>query len=200
MERKYGCVLFDLDNTVLDTDPVRLAALEACDADVGKVTRHDLRNESPLRLIGRRFSLSDYWAAYIRNASLAILPDGMETVLSQMRQKEILTGIVTSSPGRVAKDILKRKGLAEYFIEIVGYRRGQHNKPSGDPILAALGALGRGKEDALYVGDNVRDFQASANAGVDFGLALWGALEEDERLLAECHLRLDTAEALLKVI
>jgi HAD superfamily hydrolase (TIGR01549 family) len=199
--KNYKCILFDLDNTVLDTDPVRIAALTACGVDPKEMSLADLRTLSPLKIIkARGYKLADYWQAYRRNATLARCPVGMESVLQGIREKGALTGIVTSSPRHIAEEVLKAKGLLDYFVEIVGYRRGLRNKPHGDPIVEALRALGCKREDAIYIGDNERDFKASQEAGVDFGLALWGIMDSDSELFTWCELQLDKTENLLTLI
>lgn len=199
--RKYKCLLFDLDNTVLDTDPVRIAALAACGVNAKEMPLCDLRTLSPWKIIkAHGYDPADYWQAYRRNATIARCPDGMESALQKIREKGILTGIVTSSPRRIAEEVLKDNGLLGYFMKIVGYRRGQRNKPYGDPIVEALHALGCEREDAIYIGDNERDFEASQNAGVNFGLAIWGKMDSDSALLTRCELQLDKTENLLNLV
>jgi HAD superfamily hydrolase (TIGR01549 family) len=199
--RKYKCILFDLDNTILDTEPVRIAALTACGVNAKKMSLRNLRTLSPLKIIkAHGYDPADYWQAYRRNTTLAKCPDGMEFALRRIRDKGILTGIVTTSPKSVAEKVLKDNGLLSYFIEILGYRRGKRNKPYGDPILDALRTLKCHRADAIFIGDNRSDFEASQNAGVNFGLALWCYMEGDSDLLERCELLLHKTENLLDLI
>ena len=52
-------------------------------------------------------------------------------------------------------------------------------KPAADTVIAALKALGVGKEDAVYVGDSDVDIQTARNAGIPCISVLWGFRDRD---------------------
>ena len=60
-------------------------------------------------------------------------------------------------------------------VEAAGIRR----KPAPDTVIAALDALGVGKERAVYVGDSDVDIQTARNSGLPCISVLWGFRDRD---------------------
>ena len=56
---------------------------------------------------------------------------------------------------------------------------GIRKKPAPDTVLAALKALGVGKENAVYVGDSDVDIQTAQNSGIPCISVLWGFRDRD---------------------
>ena len=52
-------------------------------------------------------------------------------------------------------------------------------KPAPDTVIAALKALGVGKEQAVYVGDSDVDVQTARNAGLPCISVLWGFRDKE---------------------
>ena len=61
-----------------------------------------------------------------------------------------------------------------YFSTVIFVEDSELPKPSPEPMLEYLKRTGANKRDVLYIGDSIYDFQCASNAGVEFGLALWG--------------------------
>lgn len=194
---KYTCVLFDIDNTLVDTDPLIKSALQACGCSgVKKVSLKDLRTLSPnklLRKLGSQATASKYWGCYkeVARSKAQLLDGDISKVLEILSNRGVLLGIVTSSRSDVAVTVLNACNISHFFSGcIVSFGSCTRRKPHGDPILFALEKLNHPTEGTIYIGDAERDALASQEAGVDFGLAGWAQLagNDDERLHSDIEL------------
>jgi phosphoglycolate phosphatase len=74
---------------------------------------------------------------------------------------------------------------SHFFPDTIEVAIGEHEaegirkKPAPDTVIAALDALGVGKERAVYVGDSDVDIQTAANAGLPCISVLWGFRDKD---------------------
>lgn len=74
---------------------------------------------------------------------------------------------------------------SHFFPETIEVAIGEHEaegirkKPAPDTVVAALKALGVGKEDAVYVGDSDVDIQTARNSGLPCISVLWGFRDRD---------------------
>lgn len=94
-------------------------------------------------------------------------------LVGRLRSAEVRIGIVTSSPSSYAKGVLSHFGIT--VDTLVGYHDTARRKPHADPIERALQNLGASASEAVYVGDEAKDIEASHAAGVVAVAALWGA-------------------------
>lgn len=93
-------------------------------------------------------------------------------VVTRLRSPEVRIGVVTSSPTSYAKGLLAHFGVT--VDTLVGYHDTSRRKPHPDPIELALKNLQGSASDAVYVGDEAKDIEASHAAGVVAVAALWG--------------------------
>ena len=195
--KKHTCMLFDIDNTLVDTDPIIKSALQACGCSgVEDVSLKDLRTLSPnklLRKLGSPTTVSKYWRCYREAArsKAQLLNSDIFQVLEMLSNRGVLLGIVTSSKSDIAVTVLNACNIGNFFTGcIVGFGSCTRRKPHGDPILFALEKLNHPTEGTIYIGDAERDALASQEAGVDFGLVGWAQLasNDDERLYPDIEL------------
>ena len=72
-----------------------------------------------------------------------------------------------------------------FFPDTIEVAIGEHEaegirkKPAPDTVIAALKALGVGKEQAVYVGDSDVDIQTARNSGIPCISVLWGFRDRD---------------------
>ena len=72
-----------------------------------------------------------------------------------------------------------------FFPDTIEVAIGEHEaegirkKPAPDTVIAALDALGVGKERAVYVGDSDVDIQTARNSGLPCISVLWGFRDRD---------------------
>ena len=102
----------------------------------------------------------------------AILFPGVLSLLRDLRDRAKNLGIVTSSPRAVVSEALESLGIASFFGAVVSCDDCDRHKPDPAPLMLALERLGRGTEDAIYIGDYIVDVQAGRAAGMGTALHL----------------------------
>lgn len=176
----YRCVLFDLDNTLIDTEPlVRQAFIECGWTDSAEISDDDLRAISPVKLlqaaIGSQLE-GKFWSHYLNlaTANSRLIDYDTPRVLQALSEAGISLGIVTTNVLNVATVALRACDILRYFERcIVTYETCLRRKPHPEPLIHALELLGQEREEAIFVGDSERDALASRDSGVHFGLAGW---------------------------
>ncbi|MDH5769810.1 MAG: HAD family hydrolase [Candidatus Bathyarchaeota archaeon] len=98
-------------------------------------------------------------------------------VLIDLKSKGLKVGVVSASPSIAVTQALKKFDLEKYVDAVFTRDSPGRMKPSSDHVLACLKALNCAPQNAILVGDNVRDMQAARKAGV---LAV-GLLAEDHQ-------------------
>ena len=190
-------VLFDFDDTLVNTYPGRIAAVGRSFAEAGVVspTAEEFGNRfnglmfnGPFADIelahGRELGLlMRYRRAYaVHEASNAPAFPGVEEVLGALRASGRRLGVVTSKPkvfeveGAQSDALhqLEAGGLAGHFDHMVGGEDVAEHKPHPEAVLAALAHLGAAPIDTLMVGDSTADMGAARAAGCWSCYAAWG--------------------------
>lgn len=108
---------------------------------------------------------------------------GVEDLITELAARHIPVCVVTSSPSTYCGKILKHWKWAD--IKTVCYHDTKQHKPHPAPILLGLKLLGVKAADAISVGDEPKDIQASKAAGVYSVGALWGALNKEALRMAQ---------------
>lgn len=98
--------------------------------------------------------------------------EGVESVLGQLNNNNIKTGIVTSKNTFRTHKIIDLLGFAFDIVQTPNdVLKG---KPAPDHILYAMSELDLNSSDTLYIGDMDVDYEAAKRAYVDYAHALWG--------------------------
>ena len=145
-------IIFDLDLTLVDTTIVEQA-------------RHDRNWQLAYSLIPK-----------------CKLYEGMEEVLAIIRNNNINTCIVSTSPRTYVEKVVDYFNLPVQHI--VAYHDAKPIKPHPAPMLKALELLGCSAAEAIAFGDRVIDIQASNAAGIESVACFWGTKERGELLHA----------------
>lgn len=213
--RPLGCVLFDLDGTLLDTAPDLGAAVNhvlvnegfapLSDAIIRQTTSHGalgllragLGNER-LEALGSnrlRTALLDYYAA---NLCIGTHPyEGMLALIEWLDKQLLPWGIVTNKPAFLTKPLLAALPELANCGVAVSADTLPVRKPDPAPMFFACEQLGVKASHCLYIGDHVRDIEAGRNAGMRTAVAGWGYLSDNEdpaQWGADLHF--DTVQAL----
>lgn len=186
-------VLFDLDGTIADTAPDLGYALNSQLALYGKepVAPELIRAEAShgargLLKLGFGITHTDKEYARMRAEFLAIYAEnlcretrlfpGIAEILSELEARAICWGIVTNKPSRFTLPLLQALGLKSRAAVIVSGDDTNHSKPHPEPLLTACRKIDIAPQNCLYLGDDLRDVEASRAAGMMSIVAGYGYL------------------------
>lgn len=215
LRRRPAGVVFDLDGTLVDTVPARIAGwsdvlaargiateagtLEPMIGMDGRALAREVarRVGRPLsgedaeeidRLAGERFDA--------HNADPQPLP-GVRLALTRLDDAGVTWAIATSSRAEQVRASVAALRLPSE-PRIVDGSRVEHAKPAPDLLLLAARELGVDPAATWYVGDSTWDMRAAAAAGmVPVGVLAGAAVSRADLLDAGAAVVLDTLEELL---
>ena len=183
-------VLFDLDGTLLDSAPDLVATLNHLRAalNLDAIPVDHLRHfvsRGAVGLINAGMppcddeTLASWRSAFLehyeQNSYVHSAPfDGVQAVLSELDGRGIPWGIVTNKMEYLCLPILEKAGWRSAAASVVCGDTTGNIKPHPDPVLAACREIGVRPEDALMVGDDLRDMEAGRQAGCKTAFALYG--------------------------
>jgi pyrophosphatase PpaX len=196
-------ILFDLDDTLLDSYGARVQALRdvfqqaqiyGVDPDSflsglqGATFNKALGKKAEERHVKEDLFIL-YRRAYWFNKGRIRLYPGIREMLEALISRNFKLGIVTNKgrnfefEGRYigCTGELKEVGIYDYFSVIIGFEDVIEQKPHPEGINLALKRLGSQPQDTLFVGDSAADIQAALNAGCLSCHAIWG-ITSDNRL------------------
>ena len=181
MINDYELFLFDFDGTLFDTydssvyvfeEAFRRIGINIDKKDVLAYTREPIR-DTYRKLVG---SMNGY-PSFIDSINelvfsqkvvdMAEIYEDTARILTFLKEKNKLIGIVTSNAKDHLLDVLKRFDLDKMFDVIIGNKEESEPKPSPKPILKALEKLNYlDKEKVVYIGDSLNDVLAAYNADI----------------------------------
>ena len=186
----HGCLVFDLDGTLVDSVP----DLTAC---INRVL--GMRGLPPLSaaqitgmvgdgagvLLRRVFgvhqmlpddrALHDFMADYTAHTTDQSVPyPGVTTMLEQLHAHGHVMAICTNKPELPARQLLQQLGLARFFTAIGGGDSFAVRKPDPGHLLGTIAAAGGNPRRAVMIGDHANDIQAAQGAGVPGVFVRWG--------------------------
>lgn len=184
--RKYKCIIFDLDGTVLNTERMNLIPLQKLiKEELGlEINYNDLlkykayAGRKTLEELGFRDIEKSYskWVKYVNEfEEKAILYDGFHEVFKTLNDRNVICGVVSSKTREQYEIDFVSKGLDKYIECKVLADDTERHKPHPDPLLKLTEILDINPKDCMYIGDTIFDFKATKAAGMDFGIAIWGA-------------------------
>ncbi len=186
-------VLFDLDGTLADTAPDLGYALnqQRIARELSTIPLELIRTEASAGargLLGLGFNISpsdsdypdmreeflDLYAARLCHDT-QLFP-GVSELLDQLDIRKLPWGIVTNKPARFAKPLIHLLGLSQRAACLISGGDTTHSKPHPEPLLAASHALAVAPDTCIYLGDDMRDVEASLAAGMEPVIARYGYL------------------------
>ena len=198
MYHKTQAVFFDLDGTLADTGPDMAAALNFVLTTHNKQTvaydelRH-LVSHGSLALVRKGFGdgyhdqqLDDYCvqlrAYYLENICVHTkLFDGMDSLLSELEQREIKWGVVTNKPAFLTDPLMIELALENRAASIISGDTLPVNKPHPAPMLLACEQAQCEPQHSVYIGDALRDIQAGNACGMKTLVAGWGYIHTSDK-------------------
>lgn len=172
-------VFFDWDGTLVDSLPMLHGAHNFVREAFGhpawsreEYMKHMLHSTRELypRIYGERAQEGiDLLYGYITDNHLQHLAliEGAEEVLILLRERGVPTGLVSNKRNDVLRREVEHLGWQKYFDVYMGAGVAVRDKPSGAPLLHALGLHPRGLtiDNILYVGDTESDLACATEAG-----------------------------------
>lgn len=189
---KYTCILFDLDGTVLDTTADIHSAVnrtldefsypahtpEKVASFLNNGARVLISRALPEKVRENEDIVSRVLSRYIENYKSRCTDgskvyDGVTELLEKLSENGVSLGIVTNKP-HVQTEIV----VPYYFGTLFSYFQGScdelPNKPHEKRVTIALDALGKTKEETLFVGDSYVDVLTARSAGIKCIGVDWG--------------------------
>ena len=198
-------VLFDLDNTLLDFEKMKVESIRAA---ISAMQKKGLKIEAKKafdeifkiyknkgweyhfvldKFLKSNLKKMDYneLAAGInayrekREKTLKLYPNVKKT-LGRLKEKNIKMAIITDAPKLQAYIRLTKLGIDKYFDKVI---EGKRQKETGRPLKKALKKLKLKPDEILCVGDSVeRDLKPAKRFGMTACLAEYGASKREKRL------------------
>lgn len=171
-------VIFDWDNTLVDTWPVIHAALEATFMEMGmrpwpisetmRRVRKSMRDSFP-EVFGEEWQKAGelyqqhYRATHLER--LKALPEA-ETVLARVRARKLFSAVVSNKKGVNLRKEIAALGWEKYFDAVVGSDDAARDKPHTDPVhLAFEKSHVKAGEHVWFIGDSEIDLECAMAAG-----------------------------------
>lgn len=193
MTKVYGkpsAVLFDFDDTLVNTRPIINKALFAT-FDKYNVDKNilDLKNIDVNRSLRDYFhhifadnlkeAGATYYSYYDEFSKDLKMFDGVEEVLKLLKNNNIFTAIVSNKGSKRLKHEVENKfSWNEYFDAIIGSGDAEEDKPSALPAKLALECSNLlNYEDVWFIGDSMVDVETANNLGCR--AILFGQLQKD---------------------
>jgi phosphoglycolate phosphatase len=181
-------VIFDLDGTLIDSEPDLRAALNRLLAGKGLAP---LERPAVTRMIGdgakvlvtralavyRQEATGADLAAFLEDyeshaADETVVYPGIIAALTDLRAAGYPLALCTNKPSQAARNVLEAFGLDAFFTAVVGGDATAYRKPDPRHLAVAVEALGGG--EAVMVGDHANDIAAAHGLGIPAIFAAWG--------------------------
>jgi phosphoglycolate phosphatase len=179
----YRLAIFDFDGTLADSFPFFLSVFNKI-ADRHGFRRIDVANSAHLRHYGMRQLMEHvgmpawklpavsktFMAMMKENAASIALFDGVAEALRFLHAQGVQIAVVSSNSEHNVRAVLG----PELAALVMQFDCGMSVFGKASRIRAVLKRCGLDPREAIYVGDQGTDADASHKAGVDFGAVHWG--------------------------
>ena len=180
MSRKPAAVLWDMDGTVVNTEPYWMSVETELVESYGGTWTHDdamqlvgnglLESGRVLQQAGVDLEpeqivelMTDRVAERLRTQGVPFRP-GARELLADLRAEGIPTALVTMSLRRMALDVVDQIDFAAFDLIVAGDEV-ERPKPFPDPYLAAAAQLGIDIADAVVIEDSPTGVASGAASG-----------------------------------
>ncbi len=179
-EKKKPVILFDLDGTLLDTEPAilesyrRLFAKYRTEAEFDRKKQLEVLGPALREMFPKFFPDQDVdkLIEEYRQINHEIHPEfvkpmkHVKELIEELKKEGYKLGIVSTKKQDTVRYGLSLFGMEEAFDVILGEGDVEKGKPAPDGIFQACRCLNEGHDNCIYVGDSVTDIEAAKNAGV----------------------------------
>ncbi len=176
---KPKAVIFDWDNTLVDTWPLIHTAIDKTMTDMGlepwgleKVRDrvHKSMREYFPEIFGDDWERAGeiYKNTYraIHLEKIQLLPNALK-LINHFEQNEILQFVVSNKIGLTLRKEAAKIGVDKKFFSLVGAADTNFDKPNKEPVdLALMGSdLNAAKDEIWFIGDTISDVECAYNSG-----------------------------------
>ncbi len=200
---KYKAIIFDLDDTLLNSISARVISLQSVFTSAG-ITEQDAERfirdlqgtslSAALAQLAKDLGIGvdlflDYRRTYwTKGQGILRLYPGIKQMLNKLHKYGLKLGVVTTKAVNVefegnvigARQELQELGIADLFAVLIGFEDVTFHKPHPEGINMALIRLDVAPGEALMVGDSAGDIGAAQAAGCKSCYVTWG-LPANER-------------------
>ena len=193
----YSTYIFDLDGTLLDTlaDLASSVNFALCTHGLPEHSLDDVRRfvgNGVRKLMERAVpdgtdnplfeaAFATFRQHYMAHSLDTTRPyEGIPETLAALKARDCHLAVVSNKMMAATQAL-----CTHFFPDTIDVAIGEDEaagickKPAPDTVIAALKALGVGKEQAVYVGDSDVDVQTARNAGLPCISVLWGFRSRD---------------------
>ncbi|MFM2356288.1 MAG: hypothetical protein RLZZ528_2024 [Pseudomonadota bacterium] len=194
-----AALLFDLDGTLINSDPLHAPVFIEMFADLGRPIDEDyylthIHGRLNADTFGRHFPHLDADELGERKEAIfrARLGDshppmpGLPDLIDRAKAAGLRTALVTNAPGANADAMLNAIGMAGRLDTIVLAEDCERGKPDPAPYLEALRRLGVPAADAIAFEDSPSGIRASVAAGI-FTVGILSSLSAADLTAAGAH-------------
>ncbi len=100
--------------------------------------------------------------------------EGIKDMIITLYKKDYILCVATNAREKYAKKMLSYLGIEKYFRIILGSDSLNSRKPDPKMIDHILEKCNAKKNEAILVGDSLKDEEAARNSGIEYIFASWG--------------------------
>jgi len=193
MRPRYQSVVFDLDGTLADTEPL----VVGCMLETINAHGHPVDEELLLKYIGPPLPVmlhnmlglnleqaQPIYMDYLRRYEESYMPrtrplPGAEMLLDALRDAEVPLALVTNKREDAGRKTVELLDWTDRFQTIIGADTASDPTPHAAPLLHALDVLDGNAETAVIVGDTESDMGAGRNAGFAGVIGIVGVRDDE---------------------
>ena len=175
-----SAILFDMDGTLIDSEPLWLEAeieimeelgcnwdqqdqINCLGGPIDKTENYMQDRSNNIKPFGYFTEKLDDVMEKKLSTKLNLIPNALE-IINDCKRSELKIALVTASSGRLMKAVLKRFPVG-IFDAVVSYDDVKRSKPDPEPYLLAAKTLGVDITNCVVIEDSLTGVQSGLNAG-----------------------------------
>ena len=175
-----SAILFDMDGTLIDSEPLWLEAeieimeelgcnwdqqdqINCLGGPIDKTENYMQERSNNIKPFGYFTERLDDVMEKKLSTKLNLIPNALE-IINDCKRSELKIALVTASSGRLMKAVLKRFPVG-IFDAVVSYDDVKRSKPDPEPYLLAAKTLGVDITNCVVIEDSLTGVQSGLNAG-----------------------------------
>ena len=197
-QSKIKAIIFDLDGTLLDTLADLAGAMNRVLEDLGfpshSTEAYKLFVGEGVRVLVTRALPTGQREETMIDKSLGLMKEeygkswhvstkpyqGIHKLLAVLRERQILSSVLTNKPHSFASDMVKRYFPDHPFASVHGAMEGEPRKPDPAAALQIADELGIRPAEMCFLGDTWTDMKTAGGAGMLPIGVLWGFRSGEE--------------------